>query len=265
MPTFTNDGLDLHFHDEGEGPVVLLIHGFASNIEMNWRGPGWIDALVTAGYRAIALDNRGHGRSERPHEPERYTPRAMRADASALLEHLGIVDACWMGYSMGARIAAFAALDGEPTIRALVLGGLGEGLVTGLDDAEGIAEALLTDDPATIQKDRPRMFRAFADRTRSDRRALAACIATSRQTLSAEDVATIEVPTLVAVGGKDDIAGSAHGLAAMIPNAEALEIPDRDHMLAVGDKAFKAGVLRFLRERGLPSSGPRVDSDRSES
>ena len=80
----------------------------------------------------------------------------------------------------------------------------------------------------------------------SDRLALAACMRSSRQKISEEDVARIERPVLVAVGTKDDIAGSPQKLAALIPNAEVLEIPGRDHMVAVGDKVHKQGVLEFL-------------------
>ncbi len=85
-----------------------------------------------------------------------------------------------------------------------------------------------------------RLFRAFAEQTRSDLRALAACLRGSRQTLSRAEVGRIAVPVLVAVGGKDPIAGSPQELAALVPGAQALVIPDRDHMLAVGDKVFKA-------------------------
>ena len=254
MPIFQHDDLALHYVDEGEGPPILLVHGFASNIEMNWRGPGWIDLLTGAGYRVVAIDNRGHGRSDKPHHAELYTPSRMAGDAVTLLDHLNLPDAVWMGYSMGARISAFAALEAPSRVRALVLGGLGIGLVTGLDDAEGIAAALLADDPEGIGAPRPRMFRAFADKTGSDRKALAACIETSREVLDASEVAKIAVPTLVAVGTRDDIAGSPTELAELMPNATALEIPGRDHMLSVGDRAFQAGVLAFLK--GLNSAAP---------
>lgn len=94
------------------------------------------------------------------------------------------------------------------------------------------------------------MFRAFADQTKSDRQALAACISTSRDLLTAEDMARIDVPTLIGVGTKDDIAGSPQELAELMPNARALDIPGRDHMLAVGDRVFKKAVLEFLEEVG---------------
>ena len=94
-----------------------------------------------------------------------------------------------------------------------------------------------------------RAFRSFAEQTKSDLKALAACMRRSRQTLSRTQVAGIRTPTLVAVGTNDDVAGSAQTLAALIPGARALDIPNRDHMLAVGDKVFKAGVLDFLNQR----------------
>jgi pimeloyl-ACP methyl ester carboxylesterase len=94
------------------------------------------------------------------------------------------------------------------------------------------------------------MFRIFAEQTKSDLRALAACIRGSRQTLSRTQVAAIGVPVLVAVGTRDHVAGNPHELAALIPGAKALDIPDRDHMLSVGDQVYKAGVIDFLNQRG---------------
>ena len=102
---------------------------------------------------------------------------------------------------------------------------------------------------ADVQDPFGRTFRAFAEQTKSDLKALAACIRGSRQTLSRDEVATIRVPVLVAVGTKDFVAGSPHELAALIPGARALDIPGRDHMLAVGDRAFKQGLLEFLAAR----------------
>jgi pimeloyl-ACP methyl ester carboxylesterase len=90
------------------------------------------------------------------------------------------------------------------------------------------------------------MFRAFAEQTKSDLRALAACMRGSRQTLSRSEAARIAVPVMVAVGENDPIAGSPEALAALIPGAKALVIPGRDHMLAVGDRVFKSGVVEFL-------------------
>jgi pimeloyl-ACP methyl ester carboxylesterase len=128
------------------------------------------------------------------------------------------------------------------------MGGLGMHLVDGVGLPQSIADALEAPSLADVTDPQGRTFRAFADQTKSDRRALAACIRGSRQTMTREQVATIQAPALVAVGTKDVIAGSPEDLAALMPHARALPIPNRDHMLAVGDKAFKAGVLEFLKD-----------------
>ena len=129
-----------------------------------------------------------------------------------------------------------------------MFGGLGSGMVEGLCDWESIASALLADDPESIRHPRARTFRAFADQTKSDRQALAACIAASRTLLGEAEMNRIVHPTLVAVGTKDDIAGSPDQLARMMPDAESFAIEGRDHMLSVGDRSFKARVIEFLRE-----------------
>jgi pimeloyl-ACP methyl ester carboxylesterase len=172
----------------------------------------------------------------------------MAADVRALLDHLGIGRADVMGYSMGARICAFLALEHGERFRLAIFGGLGIHLMRSAGLPENIAEAL--EAPSLVQVHDPyaRMFRAFADQTHSDLRALAACIRGSRQSLTVEEVARIQAPVLVAVGSNDLIAGSAHELAALMPDAHAFDIPERDHMLSVGDRRFKDEVLRFLRD-----------------
>jgi pimeloyl-ACP methyl ester carboxylesterase len=251
MQFFDHDGFNLAFIDQGNGEPVLLIHGFASSHSVNWVTPGWVKTLTEAGYRAIAFDNRGHGASSKSYEPEDYRAQKMAGDAAALLDHLGIPRAHVMGYSMGARIAAFMALDYPEKVATLILGGLGEGMVKGVGDWDPIADALLADDPASITHPRGRMFRTFADQTKSDRRALAACIETSRDLIGADEVAGIYQPTLVAVGTTDDIAGSPTALADLMPHGEAFAIEGRDHMLSVGDRTFKKRVLEFLREHPI--------------
>jgi pimeloyl-ACP methyl ester carboxylesterase len=134
-------------------------------------------------------------------------------------------------------------------VRSAVFGGLGINLIEGAALPPGVADALEAPTLADVTDPFGRTFRAFAEQTKSDLKALAACIRGSRQTLSKAEVMAIRVPLLIGVGSRDFVAGSAQELAALIPGARALEIPDRDHMLAVGDKAFKQGVLSFLAER----------------
>jgi pimeloyl-ACP methyl ester carboxylesterase len=249
MPRFTHDGVDIAFVDEGDGEPIVLVHGFASNKEVNWAAPSWITTLTRAGYRAIALDNRGHGESSKLYAPADYHSAVMAQDVRALLDHLALSRADVMGYSMGARIAAFLALAHPERVRSTVLGGLGIRLVEGVGLPETIAEALEAPSIADVTDPTAYMFRAFAEQTKSDLRALAACMRGSRQTLNRAEVGRIAMPLLVAVGSKDQVAGSPESLAALIPGAKALVIPGRDHMLAVGDRVFKSAVLDFLASR----------------
>jgi len=249
MPQFTHDGVDIAFIDEGEGEPIVLVHGFASNKEVNWAAPSWITTLTRAGRRAIALDNRGHGASRKLYDPAAYHSATMAEDVRALLDHLDLPRADVMGYSMGARIAAFLALAYPNRVRAAVLGGLGFRLVEGVGLPDTIAEGLEAPSLAEVRDPTAYLFRAFAEQTKSDLHALAACMRGSRQTLSATEVGRIAVPVLVAVGEHDPIAGSPEALAALIPGATALVIPGRDHMLAVGDRVFKSAVLEFLAGR----------------
>jgi pimeloyl-ACP methyl ester carboxylesterase len=244
-----SDDAEIAYLDAGEGPPIVLVHGFASTKETNWLAPGWIDTLTRAGRRAIALDNRGHGASTKFYDPARYHSAIMAEDVRALMDHLGLARADVIGYSMGARITAFVALAHPERVRGVILGGLGIRLVEGVGLPETIADALEAPSITQVTDPQGYAFRAFAQQTKSDLKALAACIRGSRQTLSREEVARITAPVLIGVGTKDSVAGSAHELAALMPNAVALDIPGRDHMLAVGDKVFKAGVVRFLEER----------------
>eukprot|EP00873_Tetraselmis_striata_P008428 jgi/Tetstr1/428692/TSEL_018680.t1 len=189
MPHFESAGLRLAYLDEGRGEPILLIHGFASNKQVNWVYPGWVEMLVKAGRRVIAIDNRGHGESQGSHNPDDYGAPTMAEDARRLLDHLDLPRVDVMGYSM--------ALEAEK----------------------------LSD-------------------------------------ISKEEVARITQPVLVAVGTRDEIAGSASELAALMPRAEVLDIPNRDHMVAVGDKVYKAGALAFLESvaaRGPVMSDTQID------
>ena len=246
LPTFQSEELELAYDVWGDGPPILCIHGFASSGKVNWVDTGWVETLTGAGYRAITLDNRGHGRSDKPHDPERYYPTDMARDAVALLDHLGISQAAVLGYSMGARIAAFMAYEHEERLACAVFGGMGMNLINGLSDGNDIIAGLLAPSLSGLTHPTARQFRIFADHTGSDRQALAACMETSRQPMARADVRRISVPVLVAVGEADDMAGRPEPLAELIAGGEAVVIPKRDHMRATGDKAFKAATIDFL-------------------
>ena len=249
MANFANGAVEIAYLDEGEGEPIALVHGFASTKETNWVQPGWVTMLTRAGRRVIALDNRGHGASSKLYDPSAYHSAAMAEDVRALLDHLGLGRADVMGYSMGARITAFLTVNHPARVRSAIFGGLGIRLVEGVGLPESIADALEAPSLADVQDPTGQMFRSFAQQTKSDLRALAACIRGSRQTISRAEAGGIRVPVLIAIGTKDQIAGNGHELAALIPGSRALDVPGRDHMLAVGDKVYKAGVIDFLKQR----------------
>ncbi|WP_441230097.1 alpha/beta fold hydrolase [Tardiphaga sp. 215_C5_N2_1] len=249
MPSFHNGAVEIAYLDEGEGDPIVLVHGFASSKNVNWVYPTWVSELKKHNRRIIALDNRGHGDSSKLYDSEQYSIGAMAADVRALLAHLGIVRTDMMGYSMGARITAYIAYSHPELIRSAIFGGLGIGLIKGGGPGENVALALEADSLDDVTDPVGRTFRAFADQTRSDRRALAACLRGSRRLMTNEEAAAIKVPLLIAVGTTDEISGSAQELQKIIAGSEVLDIPNRDHMRAVGDRVYKEGVLDFLSRR----------------
>ena len=249
MPVVSSDGVDIHFLDEGEGQPVLLIHGFASNAVVNWVDTGWVRHLNRSGFRAIAMDNRGHGLSTKLYKPQDYGTPRMAEDARRVLDHLGIGRADVMGYSMGARITAFLAIQHPQYVRSAVFGGLGVNMVRPMAGTGPIAAALEAPSIDDVTNPTARTFRAFADSTKSDLKALAACIRGARDPLSADDLKRLQCPVLVAVGGLDVIGGSAPDLAALIPGAQSVVMEGRDHMKAVGDRTYKDAVTDFLNAR----------------
>jgi pimeloyl-ACP methyl ester carboxylesterase len=249
MPSFHNGTVEIAYLDEGEGEPIVLVHGFASTRNVNWVYPTWVSELRKDGRRVIALDNRGHGESSKLYDPAQYSIAAMASDVVSLMDHLGIARADIMGYSLGARIAAWLALHATERLRAAIFGGIGMAMIEGGGPGENVALALEAPSLDDVTDPVGRTFRAFADQTRSDRLALAACMRGSRGLMSKEDAGRIGVPVLIAVGSTDEVAGSAAALGALIPGAEVLDIPNRDHMRAVGDKVYKAGVIDFLSRR----------------
>jgi pimeloyl-ACP methyl ester carboxylesterase len=249
MPSFHNGAVEIAYLDEGEGEPILLVHGFASSKNVNWVYPAWVSELKKNGRRVIAFDNRGHGDSGKLYDAAAYDIGTMAGDISALMDHLNIARADVMGYSLGSRMTAVLAQRQPQRLRSVILGGIGIGLIEGGGPGENVAAALEAPSLEDVTDPVGRTFRAFADQTRSDRRALAACLRGSRRLMTAYEAASISVPVLIAVGTADEIAGSADALGEIIPGSQVLNIPNRDHMRAVGDKVYKAGVLDFLSRR----------------
>ncbi len=249
MPSFVSDALTLNYIDEGSGDPVILIHGFASNLQINWVGTEWVKTLTQAGYRVIAFDHRGHGQSDKIYDSDRYTIREMAGDTLALMDHLAIPKADLVGYSMGARVGAYVAIEHPEKVRSLVVGGMGGRLFGGASKSDEIAKALEAPHRDDVTDAYARTFRVFAETTRGDLKALAAVIRSPRLPLTPEMLGRMSCPVLIAVGTEDDVAGDPHELAAVIPGSKVLEVPGRDHNRSVGDKVFKEGVVAFLAER----------------
>jgi pimeloyl-ACP methyl ester carboxylesterase len=249
MPSFNNGAVEIAYLDEGEGDPIVLVHGFASSKNVNWVYPAWVSELRKAGRRVIALDNRGHGESGKLYDAAQYDIAIMAGDVLALIDHLQIARADVMGYSLGSRMTAVLALSQPQRLRSAILGGIGIGLIEGGGPGENVVHALEAPSLEDVTDPVGRTFRAFADQTRSDRRALAACLRGSRRLMTRDEAAGINVPVLIAVGTADEIAGSAETLGTIIPGSQVLDIPNRDHMRAVGDKVYKAGVVDFLSRR----------------
>lgn len=228
------------------GPPVLLVHGFASSRQTNWKATGWYRAFAEAGRRVVAFDHRGHGESERSHAAADYDEGLLARDCVQVLEACGVARADVVGYSMGAMVAIRLLLDAPSRVDRAVLAGLGRNYLEPPDFAPAVPDALLADDPETIADRGAKAFRLFADQQKQDRAALAACWRRPRTAFDAGGLARIDRPVLVVCGENDTVTGPPDALAAAIPGAAMRIVPGRDHMSAVGDKGTKAAVLAFL-------------------
>ena len=250
MNTFQSGGLTLAYDDiAGDNSTVVLVHGFATNAEENWRRLGWYGAFERRGTRVVALDLRGHGRSDKPHDRAAYDLALLASDVLALMDHLDIRRAHVMGYSLGARLAAMTASANPERVDHLVLGGVGEKLLAPREVEPGamtMPEAMRADDPSTIADPTLRGFRQFADNQGDDRLALAACSEGLAASVDRLNLHAIRAPTLIVAGSRDELAGSPDDLAAVIVGAKAVTLPGCDHFGAIPHALFKAAVFDFL-------------------
>jgi len=254
MATFQSGGFTLAYDDVrpegGETGTVVLVHGFATNRAENWRRLGWLGAFERKGWRAVALDLRGHGESDKPHEASAYARTAMAGDVIALMDRLDLRRVDLMGYSMGSHLALSIALARGDRVANLILGGVGARMLTGggpiRDGAMTMAQAMRTDDIASITEPTLRGFRQFAENQGEDRLALAACGEGGGERADPDDFLRLTMPVLVATGSRDEIAGDPQVLADAIPGARAVAIPACDHFSVIPHALFKAAVFDFL-------------------
>ncbi len=245
------DGIEIAYQEWGEetGLVpVVLHHGFVANAEANWLATGVIDALLDAGRRVVAPDARGHGHSEKPHDPARYGEQRMAKDLAVLLDTIGAEQIDLVGYSMGAVVSLLFA-SGEERVRRLVVGGVGSGVVEcgGVDrravSNDSIIEALSATDLASIASPEAAAFRTLADALGADRKALVAQATSVYRGGVALD--RIAAPTLILAGEDDPLAVRPEVLADAIPNA-VLQLLAGNHIEALGDPRFARSIVGFL-------------------
>ena len=228
----------------------MLHHGFVANADANWVAPSVVDALFAAGRRVIAPDARGHGHSEKPHDPARYGEQRMARDLTVLFELIGAPRIDLVGYSMGAVVSLLFAGEGD-RVRRLVVGGVGSGIIEcgGVDRRavpnEAIIAALEAEDPSTISEPGAASFRMLADALGGDRKALAA--QASSVFRGEIPLSSISAPTLVLAGDADPLAIRPQVLSEAIPDAR-LQILSGDHVGAIGDPRFKQSIVDFLAD-----------------
>ena len=242
-----SDGTDIAYDCIGEGPPVVLIHGFGANRHITWANTGWYQTLTRAGRKLIAIDCRGHGESDKPHAAADYDEGRMATDIIAVLAALDVPEADLIGYSMGGQLAIRFMHDAPDRVRRVVLGGLGENYFRISKTAvEAIAKGLLTKDPSTISDPLAREFRIFCEKAGDDLVAMAACIRRPRRNLSPEELHALSQRTLVVCGEDDAMAGSPEPLARRLGDAQMLIIPKRNHHSTVGDRSFKEAAMTFF-------------------
>lgn len=247
MPKFESAGVPINYIDEGEGPPIVLVHGFASSLYGNWVQPGIVSALVESGRRVVALDCRGHGRSGKPHEPAAYGDNAMANDVIALMDHLGIAKADLMGYSMGGGISAGLLASKQERFNSVILAGIGDGLVNGqmAGRRERIAEGMAAKDGEALEDPVAKSFREFAERSGNDLEALSAMQKSNRTAIAVEGLEQASIPVMVLVGKEDTLVGGASELAARIPGAHHVIVPG-DHLTVFQFPDYLEAVKTFL-------------------
>ncbi len=258
---FDSAGVRIHYTDQGKGEPVVLVHGFLASYNTNWRWPGVIRALRRTGYRVIALDCRGHGRSGKPRETEQYGLEMVN-DVVRLLDHADIDRAHVVGYSMGGLITNRLRAEYPERLLTATLGGMGwagEGVEDETLDSRDLAEAMEKNDLGPLfqalappGEPGPGRTRIFLMNTAllafNDPQALAAALrgfdALGR--ISAQNLVENRVPTLALVGDQDPLLQQVETMAAVMSNLEVVEIPGATHMTAFSDPLFTETLVAFL-------------------
>jgi len=231
---------------DDDAPPVLVVHGFASSCRDNWVATGWVRDLLAAGFRVLGVDQRGHGASDKPHDPGAYAMELLVGDLVTVLDTYLLEPVAYVGYSLGARVGWQLAVDAPQHVRRAVLGGIPDGRPLArirLDEARAFVESgVEPPDPTT------RAYLGLAARVPSnDLRALLALAEGMRGGSGDPDVANPPPqPILFATGSEDAILEQSRALAAATPHGTFLEVPGRRHVNAPGSRDFRQAGVAFL-------------------
>ena len=258
MAQFFSDGFAIAYDDLGDGEPVILLHGFSANRRTNWKLPGWYSALADAGFRVIAADARGHGRSQLSRRPADYHAEGIAADTIRLMDHLELDRAHIVGYSMGGRNAGWLLSRYPERCSSVVIGGAGINLLSP-EDADywaGQGYATTADNQPRDSLARPTLAPLLDGLTRLGGRtaALSACLLGGFANMASEEFEGITVPTLVICGERDTVSGHPEPLAASIPGARSVVAPGASHLSAITDRFYRTQVIEFLREHPMSGS-----------
>jgi pimeloyl-ACP methyl ester carboxylesterase len=265
--SFDSNGVKIHYTVEGKGEPVLLIHGFAANADFNWRVPGVIKALAE-NYKVIALDNRGHGKSDKPHDPAKYGEE-MAEDAVRLLDHLGIKKAHIVGYSMGGMITAKLLTTHPDRFLTATLGGHGglkEGedmsrmvpLADSLDAGKGLTPLIIALNPKGKPLPSAQQIEQINKLLSSmnDQKALAAVVRSWKGlVVSNAKLKENKVPTLALIGDLDPLKKGVDELEGKLPNLKIVVIEGADHMDAPRNEKFIKELKAFLAAHSSGTNG----------
>ena len=237
----TSDGLRIHYMEQGAGTPVILIHGYTANAEWKWFKPG-IAAALAETHRVVAIDARGHGQSEKPHDPMRYGPR-MAEDVIELMNALGIDKAHVHGYSMGGSLLTQILKAHPDRVITAIYGG------SGVREVDPVWVARIPDDPETPDADPadPRPGERWSTYPDFDRTALDAVSDypwTEEQ--RAIDLSTIDIPVLAIVGGYDRPNARTHRMQRELKDFTRVVLPGETHGSAHFNPTYAETLVDFI-------------------
>jgi pimeloyl-ACP methyl ester carboxylesterase len=247
-----SDTFKIYYETFGVGEPIVLVHGWGSSFKGNWVSTGWVETLK-ATRRVVALDVRGHGESDKPHDQAVYSYARMSRDVLRVMDHLGIAKADFLGYSMGSFMGVSLLGHAKERFTSMILGGIGDETEESLAVLPKIVAGLRAKDPAQITDPVGSAYRAYASSDpRNDLEALALSALQMWPEgfplqLGGPGLADVDIPTLIVNGANDHpYIDTAHKMVDAIPGAKFVAIPDRDHLGVVTDPHFKDQVLAFL-------------------